>query len=129
MPHLAGITRQFDDQMRGVDLGSGDDAVYHYDAAGQRGPQGGADRGRRRRSGCTSGRGSGFQRSTTTLQEERDTLHVMDDRRRIVMIETLTVDGGSAVTTPVAAASGSSWGNHLDSAALEVDEDGGAHHV
>jgi hypothetical protein len=36
MPHLPGMTRQFDDQLRAVDLGSGDDAVYHYDAAGQR---------------------------------------------------------------------------------------------
>jgi YD repeat-containing protein len=122
MPHLAGITRQFDDQMRGVDLGSGDDAVYHYDAAGQR---------VRKvvRTGATTkerlyvGAWERFQRSTTTLQEERDTLHVMDDRRRIVMIETLTVDSGTAVSTPVPRQR-FQLGNHLDSAALEVDEDG-----
>lgn len=47
----------------------------------------------------------------------------MDDRRRIVMIETLTVDGGSTVTTPVPRQR-FQLGNHLDSAALEVDEDG-----
>ena len=122
MPHLAGITRQFDDQMRGVDLGSGDDAVYHYDAAGQR---------VRKvvRTGATTkerlyvGAWERFQRSTTTLQEERETLHVMDDQRRIVMIETLTVDSGTAVSTPVPRQR-FQLGNHLESAALEVDEDG-----
>jgi RHS repeat-associated protein len=122
MPHLAGITRQFDDQMRGIDLGSGDDAVYHYDAAGQR---------VRKvvRTGATTkerlyvGAWERFQRSTTTLQEERETLHVMDDRRRIVMIETLTVDSGTAVSTPVPRQR-FQLGNHLESAALEVDEDG-----
>jgi len=64
-----------------------------------------------------------FQRSTTTLQEERETLHVMDDQRRIVMIETLTVDSGTPVSTPVPRQR-FQLGNHLESAALEVDEDG-----
>ena len=36
MPHLAATARDFRDQLRTVDLGSGDDAVYGYDARGQR---------------------------------------------------------------------------------------------
>ena len=36
MPHLASLVRDHRDQVRSVDLGGGDDAVYHYDAGGQR---------------------------------------------------------------------------------------------
>lgn len=37
MPHLQGLTRDWRDHVRSVDLNlSGDEAVYHYDAGGQR---------------------------------------------------------------------------------------------
>ncbi|MDR2970440.1 MAG: hypothetical protein LBU83_00720 [Bacteroidales bacterium] len=35
------------------------------------------------------------------LELERETLHIMDDTRRIVLVETLTVDNGVAVNNAV----------------------------
>ncbi len=46
----------------------------------------------------------------------------MDDRRRIVKIETRAADGGSAGSTPAPRQRFQLW-NRLDSAAVEVDED------
>ncbi|MCK6521317.1 RHS repeat-associated core domain-containing protein [Myxococcota bacterium] len=58
------------------------------------------------------------------LQEERQTLHVLDDQRRAAMIETLTVTGGSAVSTPTPRFR-YQLDDQLGSALLEVDDDGG----
>jgi hypothetical protein len=72
MPHLPGITRQFDDQIRAVDLGSGDDAVYHYDTRGNR------IRKVVRRGANTEERlylstsWELYRKSTSSLQDERD---------------------------------------------------------
>jgi RHS repeat-associated protein len=58
-----------------------------------------------------------------TVQRERQTLHVMDDRRRLALVETSTVEGGAAVANPVPAQR-YQLANHLDSACLELDETG-----
>ncbi|NJK31964.1 MAG: hypothetical protein HC927_05835, partial [Deltaproteobacteria bacterium] len=54
---------------------------------------------------------------------ERESLHISDGTGRICLIETKTVDNGTAVTTPTAI-----WryqlSNHLGSAATEVTQDG-----
>jgi RHS repeat-associated protein len=53
---------------------------------------------------------------------ERETLHVMDDARRIALVETKTHDGGEiAAPTPLIRYQ---LGNHLESASLELDETG-----
>lgn len=54
------------------------------------------------------------------LQPERERLHVSDDSGRIAMVETLTVDGGSVVSSP-ADLWRYQYSNHLGSAALELD--------
>jgi len=60
---------------------------------------------------------------TATPEEERQTLHVMDDQRRVAMVETKTRDGGVALPSPV-----DRWrfqlDNHLGSAMLELDASG-----
>ncbi|HYQ40907.1 MAG TPA: RHS repeat-associated core domain-containing protein [Polyangiaceae bacterium] len=54
---------------------------------------------------------------------ERETFHVMDDQRRVAMVETKTREGGAALSTPV-----TRWrfqlDNHLGSATLELDQAG-----
>ncbi|HYQ40905.1 MAG TPA: RHS repeat-associated core domain-containing protein [Polyangiaceae bacterium] len=54
---------------------------------------------------------------------ERETLHVMDDQRRVAMVETKTREGGAALGAPV-----TRWrfqlDNHLGSATLELDQAG-----
>src|SRR5690606_38207634 len=58
-----------------------------------------------------------------TVQEERQTLHVMDDERRIAMAETLTRTGGAAVPAPTTRLR-YQLDDHLGTALLEVDEAG-----
>jgi len=56
-----------------------------------------------------------------TVDLERETLHLMDDQRRVGMVETKTITpaGGSPVTEHRY-----QLNNHLGSAALEVDQTG-----
>src|SRR5690606_30045826 len=63
------------------------------------------------------------KRVNGTLKEEWESLHVSDDRGRIVLVETRTVHEGEIVGTPTGV-----WrfqlSNHLGSAATEVTETG-----
>ncbi|MBK7759687.1 MAG: toxin [Deltaproteobacteria bacterium] len=131
LPHLktgvsTNLVRDFRDQLRKAELdNAGNVSWYAYDAAGERVWKvwdkgsvveeriylGGYEVWRKRN-------GSGV------LQEERQTLHVMDDQRRVAMIETLTVTGGSAVSTPTPRFR-YQLDDQLGSALLEVDDDGG----
>jgi RHS repeat-associated protein len=57
--------------------------------------------------------------ATVTL--ERETLHVMDDKKRIALVETKTIDGGAAVRSPTSLIR-YQLGNHLGSTSLELDD-------
>lgn len=63
---------------------------------------------------------------TGTIELEREPLHVMDDQRRIAMVETKLVDTASSDPAPL---NSPRWRyqltNHLDSAAIELDENSG----
>jgi len=63
------------------------------------------------------------QDAAGNVEEERQTLHVMDDQRRIAMVETLTVTGGSTVGSPTPRFR-YQLDDHLGTAGLEVDEGG-----
>jgi len=60
----------------------------------------------------------------TTITLARETLQVMDDKQRVVLVETQTIDSGSSINAP-APAQRYQLGNHLGSACLELDEAGG----
>jgi RHS repeat-associated protein len=124
MPHLRHMDWSFRDQLQHVDLGGGGDAYYVYDAAGQRirkiiEKNGGAlieDRIYlggfeifRRRNGL----------GAVTL--ERETLHILDDRQRIALIETKTIDAGVSAANLPETLIRYQFGNHLGSASLELD--------
>ena len=55
------------------------------------------------------------------LKLERETLHIMDDKQRIALVETRTIDShhASPLTTQLIRYQ---FGNHLGSASLELDE-------
>jgi RHS repeat-associated protein len=55
------------------------------------------------------------------LETERETLHVMDDQKRIAQVETKTVDSGSVLASPVITQR-YQLDNHLGSASVELDE-------
>jgi RHS repeat-associated protein len=61
-----------------------------------------------------------YEKDGATVQLERQTLHVMDDQHRLALIETRTqgADAGPAQRIRY------QFGNHLDSATLELDDQG-----
>jgi RHS repeat-associated protein len=121
MPHLPAMRWDYRDQLERVDLGGGGTAYYVYDVGGQQVRKvveknggmlieeriylGGFEIFRRRN-------GSG------TLTLERETLHVMDDKQRIALVETCTQsnDGSPAQLIRY------QFSNHLGSALLELDD-------
>ena len=126
MTHLPVIEWDYADRMRHAYKGpGGGDVFFTYDAGGQRVRKvsvpttttineriyvGGWETYRTRASGTI----------TPTATQEIQTLHVMDDKRRIAMVENTTI-GGSGPPGP-------QWrfelGNVLDSVAMELDSKG-----
>lgn len=119
MPHLPKMEWDFKDELRSVDLGGGGTAYYVYDATGQR-----------VRKVVEKNHGTlieeriylgGFEvyreRQNGTLALERETLHIMDDKQRIALVETRTHgdDGSPAQLIRY------QFSNHLGSASLELD--------
>ena len=124
MPHLPDIRWDFQDQMRRVDLGGGGTAFYVYDAEGQRVRKVHEHNGATVEERIYIGSFEIYRRRNINgLQVERETLHIMDDTRRLAMVETLTVEDGSPIADPMPRHR-YAHDNHLGSATLEVDENG-----
>jgi RHS repeat-associated protein len=121
-PHLATIEWDEADRMHRVDLGGGGTAYYHYDGAGQR-----VRKVVKRLGGLVEERIylGGYEvhrrRQNGTVSFERQTVHVMDDARRIALVETTTVDGGVPVGPPEVRIR-YQLDNHLGSCTLELDQ-------
>jgi RHS repeat-associated protein len=132
MPHLPLMRWDFKDELcatsrQVVSEGAAETTYYVYDASGQRARkitdlQNGTKKNERFYPGGFEVYREYDSGSNVTL--ERQTLHVMDDKRRIALIETQTVANGTAVTSP-ASAQRYQFANHLGSACLELDESGG----
>ncbi|MCC6463227.1 MAG: hypothetical protein IT260_22350 [Saprospiraceae bacterium] len=119
MPHLRQIDWNFKEEITHVDLVGGGQAWYTYDAGGQR-----ARKVIERQNGVIEERIylGGFEvyreRNAAGISLERETLHVMDDKNRVAMIETRTKgDDGSPVQLQRF-----QYANHLGTACLELDE-------
>jgi RHS repeat-associated protein len=124
MPHLSRMESHFKNQLCQVDLGGGGTVYYTYDAGGQRvrkvvERQDGLRTSERIYVGAYEIFRAYDGSAAPTL--ERQSLHVMDDRRRIAMVEMKTVDSTAPLFTP-ALMTRYQLGNHLDSVALELDE-------
>jgi RHS repeat-associated protein len=130
MPHLSTMQWDFKDQLQAtaqqvVNDGAPVTTWYVYDAAGQRvrkvtENQNGARRQERIYLG-------GFEvyreHSNDHVTLERETLHVMDDKQRIALIEIKTIDTQSPISNPPSLVR-YQCNNHLGSASLELDGDG-----
>ncbi len=132
MPHLPVMQWDFMDRLavssrQVVNCGMPETTFYVYDAAGQR-----ARKVTERQNGTRKDERfyvGGFEifreydGSGATVTLERETLHVMDDKLRIALVETLTIERGNALAgrEPVQRYQ---LANHLGSASLELDEDG-----
>ena len=126
MPHLAAMVWDFEDQLQQVDTG-GSTAYYLYDAGGQRvrkvieTQNGTRQKERIYLGGFEIYREFSGNGATATLA--RESLHVMDDKQRIAIVETQTIENGNPVNTPVPLRR-YQFGNHLGSASVELDKDG-----
>ncbi|WP_106398913.1 SpvB/TcaC N-terminal domain-containing protein [Actinocorallia populi] len=132
MPHLggglpgAGMHWDYKDQLRQVDKGGGGAVFYVYDASGQR-----VRKVWEKAPGLTEKHiylggfeifrkhGSPISANTATL--ERETLHLMNDKQRIALVETRTLDtdGDDLASARLIRYQ---LGDHLGSAAVELDE-------
>ena len=132
MPHLGGglagpnMHWDYRDQLRQTDLGGGGAAFYVYDASGQRvrkvwekAP--GLTEERIYLGGFEIFRKHGGPIGTNSATLERETLHVMDDKQRIALVETRTLDAAGDDKAPRQLIR-YQFGNHLGSASLELDE-------
>jgi RHS repeat-associated protein len=128
-PHLPLLQWNFKDELGAtsrqvVNTGAPETTFYVYDAGGQRARkiterQNGARKNERFYLGAFEIYREFEAGGAVAL--ERETLHVMDDKRRIALVETQTIDSGAAVNTPTPAQR-YQLGNHLGSASLELDE-------
>lgn len=124
MPHLSAIGWDWADRMQAADLGGGGNVYFVYDSSGQRVRKVWDKTSTLRDERIYLGGWELFRSSTSgTVDTERETLHVMDDQRRIAMVETLTVDSGTPVTTPTPRQR-YQLGNQLESVGVELTEDG-----
>jgi RHS repeat-associated protein len=124
MSHLPLIEWDYADRMRHTNKGTNNDVFFTYDGSGQRVRKvtvpstttiseriyvGGWETFRQRAGGTMS----------SAVTQELQTLHVMDDKRRVAMVETTTIGTGP---------SGPQWrfelSNLLDSAVMELDPHG-----
>ncbi|MEZ4295811.1 MAG: RHS repeat-associated core domain-containing protein [Polyangiaceae bacterium] len=127
MPHLASLEYTHADQMRKADLGGGGTAYYTYDASGERVRKVIQRIGTTREERIYLGGWELYRKrqgANGDLVLERETLHVMDDTRRIAMVDTKTVDADVSGTLSIVPRLRFQYTNHLDSAHLECDETG-----
>ena len=105
MPHLSAIDWDDQDQMEHVEITSGQDVYFNYDAGGRRTRKVWiTNSGNLRRERIYLGGFEVWRRydkvgGNWVLDDERETVHISDDHRRICMVETLTWEGGSAPGT------------------------------
>jgi RHS repeat-associated protein len=125
MAHLAAMVWDFNDELQQADLGGGGTAYYVYDGAGQRvrkviESQNGA---RQKERLYLGGVEIYREYDGAGISLERESLHVLDDKQRIALVETQTIQNGNAVNGPMPLQR-YQLGNHLGSSSVELDKDG-----
>jgi RHS repeat-associated protein len=125
MPHLAAMVWDFKDQLQQAALGGGGIAYYVYDGAGQRVRKViESQNGTRQKERLYLG---GFEiyreYNGAAISLERESLHVLDDKQRIALVETQAIQNGNVVNGPVPLQR-YQLGNHLGSSSVELDKDG-----
>jgi RHS repeat-associated protein len=126
MPHLgAGAAPNmhwtYRDQLARVDLAGGGTAYYVSDASGQRIRKVWEKSGSLVEERIYLGGFEIFRRRKGNKRLIRETLHINDGTRRVVLVETRTLDSAGKDPAP-AQAIRYQLGNHLGSATLELDE-------
>lgn len=118
MPHLSEMVWDFKDQLQLVDKGGGCRAYYVYDAAGQRVRKVIEDNDKPLEERIYLGGFEVYHRYSGGKKLERKTLHIMDDKQRIALVDTRTEGEDESPPQVVRY----QFGNHLGSASLELDD-------
>jgi RHS repeat-associated protein len=115
----------FEDQLQQVGLGGGGTAYYVYDASGQRVRKVIETQNAKRQKERVYLGGfeiyREYENDGDTVKLERGTLHIMDDKQRIALMETKTKDVNVPANTLPETLIRYQFGNHLGSASLELD--------
>lgn len=117
MPHLPEMDWDFKDELQMVDKGGGCKAYYVYDAMGQRVRKVIEDNDKRQKERLYLGGFEIYREFSETAKLERETLHVMDDKQRIALVEIRTMGDDPAPEELIRY----QLSNHLGSARLELD--------
>ncbi len=126
MPHLGGthpdpnMHWDYRDQLHQTDLGGGGTAYYTYDASGQRVRKVWEKLANLVEERVYFGSFEIFRRRQGAEQLERETLHIIDDKQRIALVETRTLDTAGSDLAPQQLIR-LQLGNHLGSTSLELD--------
>ena len=129
MPHLPLMEWDFEDHLQATarqaaTSGSPQTTFYVYDSGGQRARKvTEAPNGARKDERAYLGSFEIFRKygPAGTVMLERETLHVMDDKQRIALAETRTLDTGDSDPAPQQLIR-YQFGNHLGSTSLELDD-------
>lgn len=125
MPHLSSLSWDFADQLQQADLGGGGMAYYVYDNGGERTRKVIERNGGIKEERLYLGGWEVFRKTTNgTLDTERESLHILDDQKRIALVDTLLVENGNTLTNPTQTVR-YQLDNHLGSATLELDDTAG----
>jgi RHS repeat-associated protein len=122
MPHLPAMAWDFKDQFQSADLGGGGTAFYVYDATGTRIKKViERQNGTRQKERLYLGGLEVYREYVGTgVTLERETLHIVDGKQRIALVETCT-RGNDGLPPQLVRYQ---FGNHLGSASLELDDAG-----
>ncbi len=128
MPHLGGAPDanmfwDFRDQLCSTDLGGGGKAYYVYDASGQRVRKVWEKKPNLVEERIYLGGFEIYRKRSGAERFERESLHIMDDKQRIALVEARTLDTAGTDLGPLQLIR-YQFGNHLGSASLELDNRG-----
>lgn len=127
MPHLGGahptpnMHWDYRDQLRQTGFGVGGTTYYVYDAAGQRVRKVCEKSANLIEERIYLGGFEIFRRRQGAARLERETLHILDDKRRIALVEMRTLDTAGNDHAPPQLIR-YQFSNHLGSASLELDQ-------
>jgi RHS repeat-associated protein len=119
LPHLNGLSWDFENGLESIDKGGGGKVYYNYDAEGNRVRKVWEKPGGRVEERVYIGSVEVFSiQQGATEQLVRETLHINDDKKRIALIETRTDSNPQEQLVRY------QYNNHLGTAALELDHTG-----